>query len=556
MSFFPIRRFFLVLPVLVFGVWCSPPSLGAQNVSDITGDAFEETEGRGLVIRTNPAGARVFIDGLERGQTPLTIDRFRSGEYHIRLVKDGYRERRFQIILSASSRLLVSIKLEEALGQVLLRIRRSGESPPPDILALDPVISADGGVTLNPGAGETPVVSLPVGYRTIRVRAFGWEEAVKTIYVEENWTAAADFVLSPAAYTAGHGSVSRARFNPANPGSLGATEFRFEVSAPGRGIATVADSSGRVVHRASLGPFRTWAQSFVWDGRGSDGEPLPDGVYQVSIETESLPWDEAPPQTHTVSLKTEIDASARIYPLSLQGLTPGLLFVPVPAVLPPGSFQIETGLFFGKTTAPEPAFSSLPFDAGIRFSPLESLELTALLNLLPKFGAAASWGLAGSLKWHFFPGTSRFPLDSALAASYAWGSDDAVAPLGPGPGFSLSLPVAWHLRPLTILFGPGMNIPVPGSAIPRLLLSGGLLFQGDWFTGGISLRPEFNFSPKPGQSGQAGTEGRESPVRLLMGGEIKIYPPPSNLVFSLSGGAWLAGSAAGGFGGLGIGLIY
>ncbi|MDR1240095.1 MAG: PEGA domain-containing protein [Treponema sp.] len=547
MRFCPFRGVLPLLLSLVLGAWFFPAPLGAQNISDIVGDSFEEIQGRGLVIRTKPAGARVFIDGLERGETPLTLERLRSGEYHVRLVKEGYRERRFQIVLSASSRLLVSIELEEAVGQVLLRIRRSGESPPPEILPLDPAVFTDGGVTLRPGSGETPVISLPVGYRTIRVRAFGWEDAARTVFVEENRISSVEFILKPAAYTMDRGQVIRPRFNPVNPGSLGRTEFHFEVSAPGQGTVTVEDSAGWVVYTAPLGPFRTWSQSVVWDGRDPGGEPLPPGIYQARIETESLVRDAAPPQTYILRLETEIDASAHIYPLSLQGLTPGLLFAPVPAVLPTGSFQIETGLFFGKTSPQERAFSSLPFNAGIRFSPASRLELTANMNVLPNFdGDATPWGLAASAKWLFFRDAGGLPLDLAAGISYAWEMEDGTAPLGPGGGFGLTVPLSWRLKFLTILFGPGMRVPVPGLAIPRLLLSGGLLFQGPWFTGGFSLRPEFNFSEPP----------ETESVRLFLGGELKLYPPPSNLVFSLSGGAWFAGSALGGFGGVGIGLLY
>jgi hypothetical protein len=40
----------------------------------------------------------------------------------------------------------------------------------------------------------------------------------------------------------------------------------------------------------------------------------------------------------------------------------------------------------------------------------------------------------------------------------------------------------------------------------------------------------------------------------MIGGEVKIFP--SNLVFTLLGGAWFRGAETGGFGGVGIGLIY
>ena len=539
--------FFPLLLLLV----CGPFSLSGQNVSDIVGDTFEELEGQGLLIRTSPIGVRVFIDGVESGQTPLAVNNLRSGEYYIRLLKDGYRERRFTITLSASSRLVVSIRMEEASGQVLFRIKKAEGSPPEETLPFNPVILTGGEtLTVSPATGASPVVSLPVGYRTIQVRAFGWEDAVKTLYVREDRMISADIILNPASFTLSGGLVSRARFNPANSGLLGITEFRFEVSAPGRGSLRVKNQEGKVVYTAPLGPFRTWSQSAAWNGRDAGGEQLPGGTYQVLIEAEALSGDESGPVSRQLHLETKIDPSLNIYPLSLRGGIAGLLLSPAPAVLPSGSFQIEGSLLFGGTAPEERPFSALPFDVGVRFSFLDRLEITGLLNALPRFTGSASWGLAGSVKWAFLrdnegPG----PLGLAAGLSYAWEENNA-APLGPGTGAGFYAPLSWRFDRLSLLFSPGLRWPVPRDLRPRLLFFGGILHQGAWFIAGYSLRTELNFSEA------SGGEKDGSPVFFASAGEFKFYPPPSNVVFTISGGFWAAGIRIGGFGGLGFGLIY
>jgi hypothetical protein len=540
--------FFLSLALLLV---CRPSSLWGQNVSDIVGDTFEEVEGRGLVIRTKPIGVQVFIDGVERGQTPLGLNNLQSGEYYIRLTKDGFRERRFKITLSASSRLIVSIAMEAASGQVFFQIKKAEGSPPEDLLPCSPVILAGGEIIAAPaGAGDTSLVSLPVGYRTVRVRAFGWEDAIETLYVREDRILTADITLIPAPFTLSNGSVSRPRFNPANSGSLGITEIRFEVSAPGRGSLTVKDQEGRVVYAAALGPFRTWSQSAAWNGRDSRGELLPEGSYQVLLEIKSLPWDGSAQISRQLSLETKIDSSITIYPLSLAGGLSGLRFSPAPGALPAGSFQIEGNLFFGDASPGEPPFSTLPFDVGFRFSLPDRLEIAGLLYALPRFGGAASWGLAGSAKWVFLrDNEGPVPLGIAAGLSYAW-EGDGVAPLGPGAGLGAYVPLSWRFTRLSLLLSPGIRWPVPRELIPRLLLSGGVLYRGSWFIAGYSLRTELNFSEISG-GGRGG-----NPLFLTSGGEIKFYPPPSNLVFTLSGGFWFTGSRAGAFGGAGIGLIY
>ncbi|MDR0878792.1 MAG: PEGA domain-containing protein [Treponema sp.] len=558
-----MRFKFLFLFLMIF-----PLSLFAQNVSDITGDSIEEVEGRGLLIRTRPAGARVFIDGVERGQTPLSISTLGSGEYSLRLVKDGYKDRRLKITLPVRSRLVVSLVMDEAEGQVLLNIRPVVPESADDASGAafaDPVTTGKylftplvivGGETLTQAAiAPGTLLTLPVGFRTIQVRAFGWEDAAVTVYVRENRVQTADIYLSPAVFNIGKPTVSRSRFNPGNSGALGTTEFRFEVSAPGTGTLTVRNSAGRPVYAAELGAFETWSQSVEWKGRGSDGNPLPEGIYTAYIEAESSFNDDAPPVRRIISLETEIDASINIYPLSLSGGISGLMFVPVPAVLPRGSFQIEAGLLFGKVSAFEPAerpFTGLPFAAGLRFSLLDTLETSAVLNASPKFGGEAAWGISGAVKWVFLHGEADLPLSMAAGFSFAWAGSGGEAPLSPGRGAVLYLPLSWRFNAITALFSPAIRWIGPSDPVPRLLLSAGALYQASHFTAGLSLRPEFDFSPN--------TDNRfSSPgdrIILKIGGEIKFYPPPSSLVFSLLGGAWFRGAYTGGFGGVGIGIIY
>jgi hypothetical protein len=541
--------FFLMFPVC-FGF---SPALFARNVSDITGDTFEEVEGRGLLIRTSPIGARVFVDGLERGQTPLALDNIRSGNYRIRLIKEGYRERRFTVTISTESRTVISIELEEARGQVLFHIRKGEGSPPEEMLPFNPVVTAGAETAaVYPLAGENVLLTLPVGYRTIQVRAFGWEDTLRTVYVREEMITSVTLVMKPAPFIIKRGSVSRSRFNPANSGSLGHTEFRFEVSAPGRGALTVKSQDGSVVYSTALGPFRTWSQSAAWDGRGRNGDPLPRGTFRVFIEAESVPWDGSAPVSQVLILETEIDPSLAIYPLSLQGVFAGLLFAPAPAALPRGSFQIEAGLFFGKTAPAERAFSGLPFDTGIRLSPWDRYELTILLNARPKFGDTAAWGAAGSFKYVFLHSDEGvYPLGFAGGFSYAW-AEDGAAPLGPGTGMGFCFPLSWRFNALTLIFSPGIQWPIPYDLVTRPVVAGGVHYRGSWFIAGLSLKQEFNVSDlKSGRD-----ERNRSPVFLQAGGEIKLYPPPSNMVFTLSGGVWYNGSEVGGFGGVGIGLIY
>jgi hypothetical protein len=118
---------------------------------------------------------------------------------------------------------------------------------------------------------------------------------------------------------------------------------------------------------------------------------------------------------------------------------------------------------------------------------------------------------------------------------------------------ALSLPLSWKAgKNLSLEFSPGVfwtgEDSYPAEALPRLLLSGGLLFRRPSFTAGLSLQSRAHF---------AGT-GKEDPGfgPLMAAAEIRLFPPPSNVVFSLLGGGWTDFGRFGGFGGIGIGVIY
>jgi hypothetical protein len=517
----------------------------------VMGDSIEETNGRGLVIRSDPSHAQVYIDGIERGYTPLTLGNLAKGDYGIRIRKEGYEDRRIRVKVKENSRLTVSLDLDKVMGQVWVEVKRSAGSPGEERLTLKPEISFEG-ITMT-----GPMLSLPVGFQTITVQAFGWESVSRTVYINRNFPQSLSVELKPAAFRLSGISVSRQRFNPDNSGSLGTTEFRFDVSAPGRGEIKIEDTNGDSVFSGRLGPFTDWSQSVKWGGETLWGSALPNGVYTVHISAESAPWDNSEPEIREASAQVIIDGSLDIFPLALSSGVSGLLFSPAPDVLPKGSFQIDGALLFGNpwvennagdTAAPK--LNSLPFSAGFRTSILKNLELAGALNIIPKADGAADIAAAGSLKWALKDMTSSVPLSMAAALSYTWMEEGSVTPFGTGAGVQIAFPLSWQpLRLLSMTISPGIlwtgDEGYPSDPVPRVLVSGGALFRQPYFTAGISARSEFLFN---------GTH--PGPGLLLAGGELRLFPPPSSFVFTLSGGTWYKDGSWGGYGGAGIGFIY
>jgi len=527
-----------------------PDALAARETKDIVTDTFEETSGVGLEIYTNPSGVRAYIDGVDRGFTPLFINNPAPGIHFVRLVHDGYKERFFNINIFNTSRLIISIKMEEIRGLAMVSVY--GEKNSPEQLPLNPQIYAN-----VPDGNKTPVIpsndnkiplSLPVGYNTIKVRAFGWEDSDKYVYVDEHTTVVVDVFMKPAVFKIENISQSRKRFNPMNPGSLGVTEYSFEVSAPGTGTFTIADANGSVVYEKQFEQFDTWVQNITWDGKNSQGIPYPEGFYTALIKASALPeFVKEEKNAVSIEIKTEISYSAVIFPLSVESGISGLTFTPLPHALPGGSFQINADVLFGSFIAPlktdddERKFL-IPFSLSVRVSPFNRFELTTASNITPQFENEIGLSLSGSVKYNFFDGNGPVPLAFSLGVSYSGANLNGEYPLSPGNGLGFYMPLSLELTNLSIAFCPVIFWYGPEGFIPRLLLSTGVLYRGSWITGGISMRYEFDF------------EDNER-SRLLAGIEADFFPPPSNFFFSLRGGIIYRQDISG-YGGIGIGLIY
>ncbi|MCL2765785.1 MAG: PEGA domain-containing protein [Treponema sp.] len=497
----------------------------------ITGDNFEEVDGRGLAIRTNPQGVRIFIDGVERGITPAVFENLVSGEHHIRLSREGFKDRNFNVTLFNTSRLVVSIEMEEARGIALVSIYKEQDSP----LPFNPQIFANAS-SINENKNE---LSLPLGYNTIRVRAFGWEDASVTVLVDEHATAAADILMRPAAFKMENASVSRRRFNPLNSGQLGITEYRFEVTAASAGALTIRNSQGITVYTEQLKPFDTWVQHVTWNGRDEEGNPLPQGIYTVLIEAETV----------SLKMETEISYSVNTFPLSLSSGISGLVFSPMPHVLPAGSYQFNAGILCfteKKINADKSIFNPIgfPFKIGMRVSPLEKLELATVFNINPYLHDHAGWGVGGSVKYNFLKG----PFLLSAAGSYSWADSRGEYPLSAGKGAGFHLPLSYEFKlagsgAFSFVLCPALFWKGPQGLSPEFLLSAGLLYHGSFFNAGLSARYEQDFTFAENRNFHAGAEAH-------------IFPAPSNLVFSLKAGTQIRKEQAGLFGYIGMGLIY
>ena len=510
---------------------------GNQTGLDSAWRLWEVKEGRGLSIRSNPGNAVVFIDGIERGSTPFISESVRPGEYSVRLEKEGYRDRNFKIHLYPGSFLELALELEEASGRLVILVQAAAGLP------LNPQINIDGR-----DVDGTNLI-LPAGLRNVKVRSFGWEEQSADVFISDESVQDLVFTLRPAEFRLYNAGVNRPRFNPLNAGSLGIVDINFAVSSPGYGNLVIRKENDEIVFSRELGPFTTWVQNVQWNGRDRWGEILPDGLYHITVNVRSGFSGESEP-VETRTLQIHIDSSRIIRPLSISSGKSGLLYAPLPELLPAKAFQIEGNFLFGYPPTTGAAWNTLPFAAAFRFSPVEFLEIAAAVNVLPVFGSGAYPGIGGSVKWvivnpSIIKGKKDFIPGFAAGAVFSWAAETDVTPFGMGSGIEIFLPFSAGYKNFTFLLTPAVlwtgDRGFPWEGIPRFLLSGGLMFRTKGFVSGISARSEFRYKKS---------------ASLMLGGELKFYPLFSNLAISLNGGVWIKNSAVGGFGGAGMGIIY
>jgi len=519
----------------------------ASALETLSSDQVSESDGSGAEIRSDPSGAEVYVNGVLRGKTPLSLTDLVPGPQVLRLEKDGYQTRKAVVALPSGKRLSVFFDMEETTGTLVIDAVVDNSPNKGETVTL---ISLIDGVPASIGTNE-----VKEGFHIVTVRAFGYEDESRNIYVRGGWTESLRVVLRPAAFRLGAIRTSRKNFNPRNPGLLGVANLSFAVNANGNASVSVRAADGSIVYEKSISSFTSWEQIVPWTGRNSDGTPLPDGMYRVVVSAASA--DGA--TERTTETRVSIDSTISIKPTSVAGAIGGPLFVPDARTLPEGSFQFDSIVLFGEPYGSSAAFSAPPFAFGLRFAPLDDrTEVAGSFIIDASKTGSAAMSFAFSVKRLLTQSSgaqSSGAWQPTIAAAMRWAYSEinGESPFGSPSGAELFLPieisvgkteaaVSFRFAPSLLWEGPR---GVPLSAIPLPVAGVGLGFRGAFWTVDFSSRTEIRI--------QNGTASINS---MLLGCEARFFPPPSVFYGSVFGGSWLSGDRIGFFGGTGIGIVY
>jgi hypothetical protein len=297
-------------------------ALDTEGKSSVKTRAVDSSEYATITVDTDIPKTEVYLDGLYRGITPLTLDGIAPGIRVIDLEKRGYYREHFRIEAARGQETQIYVELARIVGTLVVTGAPEGAR----------VIVGDA------ESGQTRL-TLPEGDHQVTVRAFGYVEKTATVAIHRRLETELDGALDKAPFAASGFRPSKRAFNPESPSALGAVELSFSVTAPGVGAIAIANDSGVAVADIDCGRFSTWRQTVSWDGADASGKRLPDGTYGLTLRVRG---DDGTEQTLTGTVKLD---RTIVYPLTeahsgVGGYGPNV----VAQAMPSGGLAMTIGL--------------------------------------------------------------------------------------------------------------------------------------------------------------------------------------------------------------------
>lgn len=287
---FVFCTFFLLIPVFSFS---ESAEIKPYQISE---EDEKSKKFASLQVRTNVSDADVVLNGVYYGKSPLTVKNLVPGTYRISVSKKGYKPKSQLVTLRAGTERSYYFTLEEITGFIKL-----------NNLLENSEIYVDGlkNSFYSSYWGENNLAKVRVGYHSVRVRKFGYEDFYLNVSVYEDRITYADVNMKQASFGLSDFKISREKFNPLYDSNLGKVEFSFSVTSvsPDDAFLYIYDVFGVEKLRYKFEKFTTWNQNLEWDGKIGN-LVLQDGIYKAVIKAGN----------YEESLNFEIDSSL-IYPI-------------------------------------------------------------------------------------------------------------------------------------------------------------------------------------------------------------------------------------------------
>lgn len=477
----------------------------------------EEPEKPGLSIRSDPDRARVYLDGVFIGETPINDEAVEPGQYLLRVERKGYRGFEEWIEVGEEGLTSLSLSLKQITGFLAVTTQ-----------------PAQAEIYIGAERVLGDLIELPIGTHTLRASRFGYLPREVDVEIQQERVTEVLIELDPARFEVSTLRFSRDAFNPTNPGGTGSTTVSFTVTAPGSAIAQIISDDGTVVRERGFSNFLGERQSFPWDGRDSEGQPVPDGEYAVKLVATGSREQVAYERVGSVV----IDSSLRIALRGAWSSAPGLLFVATPVVLPEStaSYGARVAGTIGEVDGN--LIARFPIVLGTTVGLGNGWELSARAAATVHSQPIRNRYSAGvSLGWRFLDlgdGDNRLSAAAVIGGVYQNPNPDGryAAPDSrtDHPGGYLLLPSSLELGPLIFVAAPEIRLspapPAYGSLEPPnaatllVYVRAGIALAGEHTLIALSAAPRFDL------------QSAYSPP-LAAGAEFLWAIPASPLLFSV-----------------------
>jgi hypothetical protein len=307
-------------------------------------------------------------------------------------------------------------------------------------------------------------ISLPVGKHQVKVSSFGYEDFEAEVDIFANTDTGLNVSLYPAAFRITSIQVLPSVFDPRDPGHLGSSTIRIEVSAPGEASVIVLDDSGQEVWSLSSLKLTRRSTDAVWDGRDVDGRILGPGEYTVHVEAhDEIATDRSEAKIRLVS--NRFSRSAVLH----SGVS-GALFAPDARCLDAGRLESNAGFLFHLSPEGSIIAGLATAECGVRAGlPLASssieLDNSVMFVLWPGDPIADSASYSIALKLPLQKPGTRNAAAFFAKATFASFIDEAAGNALPSwdgatrySGFSVGLPLELGFERSRLFITPELEV--------------------------------------------------------------------------------------------------
>lgn len=293
-----------------------------------------------LQIDCNVLDAEIYLNGEYQGLSPVYVSSIAPGTYRLLVHKENYFDFHGLIRSEYGKKKEFYVELKPMTGFLQMQLPENafflidGKNTKTDFEWVD-----------------SQTIEIPVGFHSIIVRRFGYQDCESSIYIRKNRIYMMNFEWKPCDFEVKSFSVSSKKFNPMYKGAFGKCAIKIEATSFANGKIFVRNFQDDVVYEKEIS-IKNWVSEFFWDGTDNFGKNLPLGKYRIELVFDDF----------FAQKEIELVSDVLFRPLSITNYGSGFGSVPFAINLPDEKFSINFSLY--PTIKNNSGFYEIPLELG------------------------------------------------------------------------------------------------------------------------------------------------------------------------------------------------